>query len=104
LLPCFHIFGSEELSQQAPGIAELIPRPYIALNTTDGALLGLKSGEPGKMTIGNSAQEIMIALRPDVPRGVALVSIGTTPMNDFFLSARGKFTPSSIAAYGVVKR
>src|SRR5207245_626985 len=39
LVPYFHIFGSEELSRQAPAISELVPRAAIGLNATDGARL-----------------------------------------------------------------
>ena len=34
MLPLHHIFGSEELSL-SPGVAELAPRPYVALNPDD---------------------------------------------------------------------
>ena len=32
LVPLYHVFGSEELSFSSPGIAELAPKPYVALN------------------------------------------------------------------------
>jgi NADH-quinone oxidoreductase subunit G len=35
LVPLFHIFGSEELTQHAPAVAELLPRPYVALNSEE---------------------------------------------------------------------
>ena len=34
-VPLFHIFGSEELSSMSPAIAELSPKPYLALNEDD---------------------------------------------------------------------
>ena len=72
LLPCFHIFGSEELSRHAPAIAQLEPRPYIALNATDASLLGVSSQVHARVLIDRSIHEVAILLRPDVPRGVAL--------------------------------
>ncbi len=100
LLPRFHIFGSEELSRRAPGIFELIPRACIAINATDGALLGVKSGELLKIGIGNSACELEVALRSDVPRGVAMVSAGIPPVEEFYLAAHGRLTPA-VAMNGV---
>ena len=35
VVPLYHIFGSEELSVLSPGIAELAPKPYLALNAED---------------------------------------------------------------------
>jgi NADH-quinone oxidoreductase subunit G len=95
LLPCFHIFGSEELSRYAPGIAQLEPRPYIALNATDGALLGLKSQEPAYLGISNSVHELLVLLRSDVPRGVALIPT----LKGYVSSGRGKITLAAREAY-----
>ena len=39
VLPHPAIFGSEELSAHAPGIAELAPEPYLAVNAADAAKL-----------------------------------------------------------------
>ena len=44
LLPLYHIFGSEELSLSAPGVAELAPKPYVALNAEDAKRLRRRSG------------------------------------------------------------
>ena len=33
LVPIHHIFGSDELSLAAPGIAELAAQPHVAVNT-----------------------------------------------------------------------
>src|SRR5579863_4508428 len=35
LVPLHHIFGSEELSADAPAVAELAPKSYVALNNND---------------------------------------------------------------------
>ena len=43
LVPIFHIFGSEELSRHAQGIAQLLARPYVALNPVEASLLGANS-------------------------------------------------------------
>ena len=51
-VPSYHIFGSEELSSMAPAIAELSPKPYLALNEDDASRLGLKNGSIAKIMLG----------------------------------------------------
>ena len=104
LTPCFHIFGSEELSRLAPGISELAPRAFIALNTTDGARIGVKPGELMRVSIGNSVYELELLMRPDVPRGVALLPAGIPPIDGISLPARGALTPAAATVDGVTKR
>jgi NADH-quinone oxidoreductase subunit G len=102
-VPCFHIFGSEELSRRAPAISELVPRAYIGLNTTDAALLGIKPGEPVKVSIGKAVYELEAALRPDVPRGVALMPAGIPPVDGASMPAQGQVTPVNTTVYGAVR-
>ena len=95
LVPSYHIFGSEELSLHAPGIAELAPNPYIALNPTDAELFGLKSGERIKASIGSSSCEFEVSVRSDVPRGTALVPIGLSPIGGVSLPVQAKLTTAA---------
>jgi NADH-quinone oxidoreductase subunit G len=103
LLPCFHIFGSEELSRLAPGISQLVPRAFIALNTADGVSMGVKTGELMRVAIGNSVYELELSLRPDVPRGVALLPAGITPIDGLSLPASGALAPAAATVHGVTK-
>jgi len=102
LLPCFHIFGSEELSQRAPAIAELAPSPYIAVNTMDADQLGVSSGNLIKLSVSDSIHELPVSARPDVPRGVVLIPIGLPGVAGLTLPAFGKLAPAS-AMQGVTK-
>jgi NADH-quinone oxidoreductase subunit G len=103
VVPSFHIFGSEELSRLAPGISELVLRGYIGLNTTDGARLGIRTGEPIKVSIGDSVYELEVSVRPDVPRGVALLPAGMTPIGGTPLPAPAKLAPVATSVQGVMK-
>jgi NADH-quinone oxidoreductase subunit G len=76
LVPIFHIFGSEELSRHAQGIAQLLPRPYVALNLVEAALLGVKASEQIKVTADGAQFELEVMLRADLPRGVAGLPAG----------------------------
>ncbi len=102
-MPSYHIFGSEELSLHAPGIAELAPNPYIALNPTDAGLFGLKSGERIKANIGSSSYELQVSVRADVPRGTALVPVGLSPIGGVSLPAQAKLAPAAAAVQGAEK-
>jgi len=93
LIPIFHIFGSEELSRHARGIAQLLPRPYIALNLVEASLLGVQTGEQIKLTVARSQFELEVMLRPDLPRGVAGLSAGLTPLEGTLLPVFCKLAP-----------
>ncbi len=92
-VPAFHIFGSEELSSVAPAIAQLAPRAYAAVNTEDGALLGIRTGDSLKITIGDSYSEVEALLRNDIPAGMAAIPSGMAPALGINLPAQGKLVP-----------
>jgi len=94
LVPIFHIFGSEELSRHAHGIAQLLPRPYIALNPFEASLLCAKVGEPTKVMLESSLFELEVVLRADLPRGVAGLPAGLPPLDGVILPAFCKFVPA----------
>lgn len=103
LVPCFQIFGSEELSRLAPGIAQLIPRLFVALNADDAARSGFQSGELIKVNVGNSIHELEVSIRPDVPRGVALIPAGLPPVCGLPFPVRITLAPSGSTVQGVAK-
>jgi NADH-quinone oxidoreductase subunit G len=76
LIPIFHIFGSEELSRLAPGIAELSPQPYLALNPADAAVLGVKAGESIAISIEGETVTLPVTIRGDLARGLVGLSAG----------------------------
>ncbi len=71
LAPLPHIFGSEELSRLAPGIAQLAPAPYIALNRADLSLFGAE--------VECLGHRLPARLAEDLPDGVAGVPLGVPP-------------------------
>jgi NADH-quinone oxidoreductase subunit G len=71
LVPMPHIFGSEELSRLAPGIAQLAPGPYIALNRSGVALFGKEAECLG--------HRLPVQLAPELPDGLAGVPLGIAP-------------------------
>jgi NADH-quinone oxidoreductase subunit G len=97
LVPIFHIFGSEELSRHAQGIAQLAPRPYLALNPMEASLLGVKADEQIKVTVGDSQLELQVVLRADLPRGVAGLPAGLPMIEGITLPAFGKLALTGAA-------
>jgi len=87
LVPIFHIFGSEELSRHAQGIAQLAPLPYVALNPVEASRSGVNAGEQIKVSIEGSLFELEVMLRADLPRGVAGLPAGLSPVGGIILPA-----------------
>jgi len=85
LVPMFHIFGSDELSLSAPGIAELVPKPYVALNTD-----GFAEGAEVEVSCAGGTFRLPVRRRPDLPRGVAALSTGLPPVVGVTLPAWGR--------------
>lgn len=71
LVPLYHLFGSEELSMRAPGIASRAPEPYVALSPADAGHLGLASGELLAFAIEGQRYQLPVVLRPDLAPGMA---------------------------------
>ncbi|HEX5474673.1 MAG TPA: NADH-quinone oxidoreductase subunit NuoG [Vicinamibacterales bacterium] len=75
-VPLHHIFGSEELSALAPGVASLAPQPYVALNPDDLASAGVEAGSEATVTIGDDTFRLAVRAAPSVPAGIAGIAAG----------------------------
>lgn len=75
LVPMYHIFGSDELSLSAPGIAQLAPTAHVAVNAVD-----LTEGEEVEVRCVGGTFRLPVCVRPDLPRGVAGLSAGLAPI------------------------
>jgi NADH-quinone oxidoreductase subunit G len=85
IVPMYHIFGSDELSLSAAGIAELAPKPHIAVNTADFA-----EGMEVEVALADGAFRVPVRLRPDLPQGVAALSTGLPGLTGVKLPAWAK--------------
>ncbi|MGH9359481.1 MAG: molybdopterin-dependent oxidoreductase, partial [Terriglobia bacterium] len=92
LAPLYHIFGSDELSRRAPAVAELAPKPYVALNAEDASQLGVVEGQEVAVQWNGSAHRLPVKLRPDLPAGVAGLPVGLPGTEGAPLPARGKIS------------
>jgi NADH-quinone oxidoreductase subunit G len=113
LLPLHHIFGSEELSILAPGIAELSAQPYLALNPEDASNLGLTAGDEvqlrlraqtdvtadGSANAATTPAEIFrltLRFKPGLLHGTAGLPVGLTGM--------GNLAGVALPAWGELKK
>ncbi|HTX36006.1 MAG TPA: NADH-quinone oxidoreductase subunit NuoG [Bryobacteraceae bacterium] len=80
-----HIFGSEELSRQAPGVAELAPQAYVALNPEDAAAFG------GEVTV--AGRRVPVRHDAGLPRGVAAIPVGIAGFEGIELPQWSRISP-----------
>jgi NADH-quinone oxidoreductase subunit G len=71
--PLHHIFGSEELSSLAIGIAELAPQPYAVLHPEDAAAAGLAEG--AQISIIFADREVVLPLTIDAGLAQGVVGL-----------------------------
>lgn len=76
VVPVYHIFGSEELSILSPGIAELAPKPYVALSPGDAQALRLFEGSDAQIEFDGSRHRLPVRIMPSLPEGVAGITSG----------------------------
>ena len=79
-VPMYHIFGSDELSIQSPGVAELSPLPQLALHPDDARTLALSEGDAVELPLGGVVRRLTVSLAPELPEGVAGLSAGLPGM------------------------
>ncbi|MGD0211901.1 MAG: NADH-quinone oxidoreductase subunit NuoG [Terriglobales bacterium] len=84
LVPMYHIFGSDELSLSAPGIAELKAKPHVAVNSSE-----FTENAEVEISFAGGTFRLPVRIRPDLPRGVAGLSVGAPPLVGSALPAWG---------------
>jgi NADH-quinone oxidoreductase subunit G len=94
LVPLYHVFGSEELSSQAPAVAQLAPKPYLALNAADAARLEVPDGAQVEVSLDGTTQKLPVVVHPDLPKGVAGLPAGLVALEGAGLPAWTKLSRS----------
>jgi NADH-quinone oxidoreductase subunit G len=94
ILPCFHVFGSEELSAAAEGIASRAPRAYIGLSKESAERMGLSEGAEARVVSDVEGRSFSAALPvrliPGLPQSCALLPVGLPGTEWLDLPARGR--------------
>lgn len=78
VLPLYHLFGSDELSAQAPVVQDRIPAAYVALAAADAQRLGLADGARASVKIGDALLELAVRVSATLPAGTAGLPVGVT--------------------------
>jgi NADH-quinone oxidoreductase subunit G len=76
IVPLYHIFGSEELSAEAPAIAERMEKPHVALSSSRAREMALEEDDEVLLTLPGSSLRLPIRIDPSLPEGVAGVPAG----------------------------
>jgi NADH-quinone oxidoreductase subunit G len=100
IVPAYHIFGSEEQSLHAPAVAELAPKPYVALNMDDAQQAGLRPESLAEVRLEGGTYRVQVRVRADLPRGVAALLVGVAPVMGVHLPAWGTLQPAEVPAGG----
>jgi NADH-quinone oxidoreductase subunit G len=90
IVPLYHIFGSEELSVLSPGIAQRLPKLYIAVNDHDAARLGVNYSEQVELNLGGSTYSLPVKGHLAIPEGVAGLPVGLRELPFVDLPAWGR--------------
>ncbi|HEY6261483.1 MAG TPA: NADH-quinone oxidoreductase subunit NuoG [Nitrospiraceae bacterium] len=85
LVPMQFIFGSDELSRSAKGIAELAMSAHVAVNVRD-----YREGEEVEVECAGVPFRLPVHIRPDLPCGLAGLPAGIPPITGLDLPAWGR--------------
>ncbi len=90
LVAAHHIFGSEELSALAPGIAKLSPQPYAGLSAEDAKEASLEPGQEVAIAMEGQTLRLPVRVVAGLPKGVVALPVGLTGMAWLKLPAWGE--------------
>ncbi len=90
VIPLYHIFGSEELSVLSACVAELAPKPYIALNPGDMGNLQVLDGEEVGIMLNGRLVFLPVKCIDTLPTGVAGLPVGLPGLNGISLPLSAK--------------
>jgi NADH-quinone oxidoreductase subunit G len=76
VVPRHHIFGSEEMSARAPGIAECAPEPYLGLSPGGAAALGLGEGDQAVLETYAVSLSLPVKVIAGLAPGIAVLPVG----------------------------
>ncbi|MGO8705698.1 MAG: NADH-quinone oxidoreductase subunit NuoG [Candidatus Brocadiia bacterium] len=80
VVPLYHVFGSEELSVLSRGVAELTPKPYLALRPEDLKRLGAADGDEIELTLNGAPLRLPARSWPTLANGLAGWPVGLPGM------------------------
>jgi NADH-quinone oxidoreductase subunit G len=82
-IPRYHIFGSDELSEKSPAIAELSPEAYIGISSEDAKRLGLNEEDFLQLEFAGSTHRHKAKIIEGLPAGLLALPHGINTFHDF---------------------
>jgi len=76
LVPLYHLFGSEPLSLETPGILQQAPQPYAAVGPDDCHELGAEDGDVLAVELDGQVLHLPLQLRVGLARGCVGIPFG----------------------------
>lgn len=74
--PIYHIFGSEELSVESPGLSQRVPEPYLLLSKQDAEHLGFDGKTKISFTLSGEKYNLPIRVDAKMSSGLAGFPVG----------------------------
>ncbi len=93
--PAWHIFGSEELSRKADGIAGLVPGEYIGVSRATAGRLGLDTKDKASVTIDDVNYTVDLKIIEHMAENVIMVPLGIGSFPAFIKDKKAKIEKSS---------
>ncbi len=93
ILPLWHLFGSEELSAEAPALGERIPKPSLALHPDDARRLNVQANGRVEMTLAGRRAYVRVMITPAMPPGTA----GLTMVREWSAARLPQWSPLTVA-------
>ena len=93
ILPLWQIFGSEELSAEAPALAERIPEASLALHPDDARRLNVQAGSRVELTLAGGRAGVRVMINPAMPPGTA----GLTMVREWSASRLPQWSQLTVA-------
>ena len=80
LVPLYKLFGSEELSNRAPAIASLVPRPFALISAAYAEQLGMGPMDRLQLVLDGTAINLDAELANELPKGIVAVPRGMSQL------------------------
>jgi len=89
-IPVHLIFGSEELSSKGKTISELIPEPFLLINSKEIEKAGIRENEKYQVKLNGQTLQLTIKTDNELPQGIAGISVDLPGMPYLELPMKGK--------------
>jgi NADH-quinone oxidoreductase subunit G len=93
ILPLWQIFGSEELSAEAPALAKRIAEASLALHPDDARRLNVRAGSRVELTLAGGRAGAGVMINPAMPPGTA----GLTMVREWSASRLPQWSQLTVA-------